>query len=113
MSRQLYRFDHQKLRDLVDESGQPLELLALKVGRTRPAIESYLRGRSVPPAPVVAALCDVLGCQPEDLLVVVPDAEHDALVHDAMIASRTAQGLPTTLPDDQVEAAAELLRLRQ
>jgi len=92
-----YRFNHEKLRQLVEASGEPLELTALKVGRSRPALESYLRGRSVPPAPVVAALCDVLGCQPEDLLVAVPDAEHDALVHDAMMASRTA--------------AAELLRL--
>jgi hypothetical protein len=113
LARQLYRFNHEKLRDLVATSGKPLELIALQAGRTRPAVESWIRGRSVPPATVLPALCDSLGCEQEDLLEPIPDAEHDAMVHDAMVASRSAQGLPTELPDDEVEAAAELLRLHQ
>jgi transcriptional regulator with XRE-family HTH domain len=111
MVRQLYRFNHEKLRDLIEASGRPLELIALQAGRTRPAIEAYLRGRSNPPAAVLAALCEALGCQQADLLDPVPDSEHDALVHEAMVASRSAQGLPTVMPDSEVEAAADLLRL--
>ena len=110
MSRQLYRFNHEKLRDLIEASNKPLELIALEAGRSRPAIESYLRGRSSPPATVITALCRALGCEQDDLFEEVPDAEYNAIVHEAMVASRSAQGLPTVMPDSEVEAAAELLR---
>jgi transcriptional regulator with XRE-family HTH domain len=111
MARQLYRFNHERLRDLVKASGKSLELIGIETGRTRPAVEAWIRGRSNPPATVVPALCRALGCRPDDLLEELPDAEHDALVHEAMVASRTSQGLPTVMPDEEVEAAAELLRL--
>jgi transcriptional regulator with XRE-family HTH domain len=111
VTRTLYRFNHQKLRALVDASGKPLELIALQAGRSRPAVESWLRGRSIPPATVLPALCAALDCAQDDLLEAIPDADHDAVVHDAMVASRTGQGLPAVLPDSEVEAAAELLRL--
>jgi transcriptional regulator with XRE-family HTH domain len=111
VARQLYRFNHERLRNLVEASGKSLELIAIETGRTRPAVEAWLRGRSIPPATVLPALCRSLGCRQDDLLEELPDAEHDALVHEAMVASRSSQGLPTTLPDSEVEAAAELLRL--
>ena len=110
--RDRYRFKPERLRQLVDDSGQSLELIAIKVGRTRPAVDAWLKGRAVPPTTVMPALCAALGCRSEDLLEEIADPERDAQVHAAMVASRTAQGLPTELPDDQVETAAELLRLR-
>ncbi|HEY1444756.1 MAG TPA: helix-turn-helix transcriptional regulator [Acidimicrobiales bacterium] len=103
-----YRFDHVELKRRRIVSGKKPELIALEIDRTKEAYSSYERGIAIPPMPIALAVCDALGCKLEDLLVPVDDSDD---VRAAMIAGRAAQGLPTELPDDQVEAAAELLRL--
>lgn len=102
-----YRLDHAELKRRRLLAGLKAEAVAIAVDRTKETIVSYELGRVVPPMPVLLTLCDLYGCDPADVFVPVDDTA----AHDAMVASRTAQGLPTVLPDDQVATAAELLRL--
>jgi transcriptional regulator with XRE-family HTH domain len=104
-----YRFDPVELKRRRIESGKKPELIALEIDRTKEAYSSYERGIATPPTPVLLAICDALGCEPADLLVI--DHTDDDAARADMIAGRAAQGLPTELPDDEVETAAELLRL--
>jgi transcriptional regulator with XRE-family HTH domain len=104
-----YRFDHVELKRRRIESGKKPELIALEIDRTKEAYSAYERGIATPPTAVLLAICDLLGCEPSDLLVA--DTSDDEQVYQAMVDSRAEQGLPTALPDDQVDAAAELLRL--
>ena len=94
-----YRFNSETLKRLRVASGKKPKAIALGIDRAKEAYIAYERGVAVPPTPVMLALCDLLGCEPADLVDAVDDDE----LHTAMVKSRAAQGLPpTTLPDDEV-----------
>jgi transcriptional regulator with XRE-family HTH domain len=104
-----YRFDGQALRRLRMAAGLRVEHLALDTGRTAQTIDAYEAGRIVPPVAVVSALCESIGCGPEDLLRPIPQPD-PAAVTAGRKRSRRAQGLPEDLSPAELDEAAELLR---
>jgi DNA-binding XRE family transcriptional regulator len=100
-----YRVDHDELKRRRLAAGLKAEAVALAIDRTKETVVSYEMGRVVPPLAVLFDLCALYDCELVDVLIAVDDT-----ARDDMVASRTAQGLPGTLPDDQVETAAALLR---
>lgn len=107
----LRRFDHVELKRRRIASGKKPELLALIIERTKEAYIAYETGRTVPPTPVVLALCDELDCSPDDLLRPVDDGAEREAAARLRAASRRAQGLPDFVEDPAaLDDAAELLR---
>ncbi len=106
-----YRFDRSELKTRIDASGKPLEQIALDIKRTKEAVVAYLTGKVIPPTGVVMALCDSIGCRPEDLLRPVPEPDPAAIITEARKRSRKAQGLSEKITDPAaLDEAAELLR---
>jgi hypothetical protein len=107
-----FHLDIAALKCWVDASGKPYELISLEIDRTKETLIAYLMGRIVPPVPVVLALCDSLGCHPEDLLrPVEPDPA--TVIANARRRSRRAQGLPEKVTDPAaLDEAAHLFRRR-
>jgi transcriptional regulator with XRE-family HTH domain len=105
-----YRFDFAQLKPRRLALGLSREQVAVATGRSKESITSYELGRSVPNTETVLALCPVLECQPEDLLVPV-DEDVSVVAEDLRKRSRRRQGLPDRVADESVlDAAAELLR---
>jgi transcriptional regulator with XRE-family HTH domain len=62
-----HRFSGEVLRARRHAAGIKPELLAVKVDRSLPSLFHYEQNRTDPPASIVAALADALGCHPGDL----------------------------------------------
>jgi DNA-binding XRE family transcriptional regulator len=104
-----YRLDPVELKRHRLAAGLKAEAVAITINRTKETLVAYELGRAIPPMPILLVLCDLYGCAPADVLIPADDHQQ---AREAMAESRAAQGLPTALPDDQVDTAAELLRLR-
>lgn len=63
------RFSGDRLTQLRTNAGLRREHVAVAVDRSVFAVRSYERGDVCPPADVLAALADVLGCRVDDLFV--------------------------------------------
>lgn len=66
-------FSGRRLEAARIRSGQPVEAIALKVGRGAECVRRYLRGTIDPPASMVAKLADAVGVPVADLF---EDDEH-------------------------------------
>lgn len=55
-------FDGRLLRQERETSGLRREAVAMRIGRSAESIAAYERGSITPPATVVGALADVIGC---------------------------------------------------
>jgi transcriptional regulator with XRE-family HTH domain len=69
-----YRFDRDEYRRRRKAAGLRPEQIALAVGRTTGAVTNYELGRAIPPLRVLAQLCELLDCTPNDLLRSVDEA---------------------------------------
>jgi len=67
VSRNVQRFNGTKLRELREQAGLTREHVAIAIGRSAETVGLYERGKVMPPASLVAAMADELGCPAGDL----------------------------------------------